>query len=98
MKFFDFLKQWGKRITPLGANKQFTKQDALVYGTIVIIILAAALMVWDAQIFYSTVIKKNRLLSHPETQSLIISQEDVDEIIQLLDLRQQKFQEILEER
>jgi len=76
---------------------QKIKGDNLIFwGVIFLIVLFIALLMLDGYIFYSSVIGKREIAVISEPPASSLSPKELDEVINLLDERQKKFEKILE--
>jgi hypothetical protein len=74
---------------------RLSRQEFLLWGTIAVFVLFFALTAWDGYLFYSVLVKERVKRADITSSSDIIKVKDIDTVIQLLDERQKKFEEIL---
>ena len=70
------------------------RQEFLLWGTVAVFVLLLTLIAWDGYLFYSTVFKE-RARGAGVTSREVINAEEIDEVIKLLDEREERFEEIL---
>ena len=71
------------------------RADFVFGGLILVVFLAIFLFAWEGFILYRESFQK-RILSAPVISELLISSKDLDEVLQMIDERADKFNEILE--
>lgn len=87
-------------MTPGDNKKQNRKKnlsekmdDVLVFGSITLLFLLIFVSLWDDYIFYKVNYKDR--INITATASKKITDQDIDRVIQLLDMRQEKYNELL---
>ncbi len=93
---FPFLSL--KSITPSGIKKKILgigRRDFIFLAFLGIAGACVALLVFDGYLFYTTVTREPVALPSAAEKRIPVSGRDIDEVIQLLDARDRKFNEIL---
>ena len=93
---FSFLSL--KNIGLAGMKKKMsalTRRDFIFLAFLCIMIACLSLLVFDGYIFYTTVTREPVAPPSSATRRIPVTRQDIDEIIQILDARDKKFNEIL---
>ena len=71
-----------------------SREDIVIYGIFAALFLFAALLLWDGYLFYRTTVRKDNqeIFLSPSSP---FSENQVDEVIRLLDEREEKFRTLL---
>ena len=72
----------------------FTREDALVWGTLGLVVVLILLLSWDGIIFYRFQLRPIAE-EEPVSAPAELSAEDIDRVIATLDQREREFQNIL---
>ena len=73
---------------------QFTRDDAIVWGAVLNILLLLFLASWDAYIFYRSLVLERPEVNTIEPGTLSFSEKDLDEVIRILDTRSSEFEKL----
>lgn len=72
---------------------RLTRERILVWGTIAVFTFAGFLVALDGYLFYAIVLRGEERVS-PSVKSDIVTSQEIDAVIEILDERQKKFEEI----
>ena len=91
MRFFSFEALREKLAFKVSGAR---KEDLLSWGVVALGLFFLLIILWDAYLFYGT-LAQVRTAEIPIKKIATFSSAEIDEIIELLDERQKKFEEIL---
>lgn len=87
--------RWGEFNIRQGIKfRGLSREEILVWGTVTILFFLVAIILWDGYLFYHTTIRK-RVPGALVKKAVTLSPEEIEEVVNLLDERKQKFDELL---